>query len=62
MMASWSVLLIICCSGDQIKKNEMRGYVARMGEGRGAYGDLWGSLRRRDPLQELGVGEKIILK
>jgi hypothetical protein len=24
-------------SGDQIKKNEMAGHVARMGEGRGAY-------------------------
>jgi len=30
--------------------------------GKGAYGDLWGSLRGRDPLQELGVGERIILK
>jgi hypothetical protein len=31
-------------------------------ERRGAYGVLWGSLRRRDPLQELDIGERIILK
>jgi hypothetical protein len=37
-------------------------HVARMGERRGAYRVLWGSLRERDHLQELGVGERIILK
>ena len=36
--------------------------MARIGEVGGAYGDLWRSLRGRDPLQELGVGERIILE
>ena len=36
--------------------------MAHIGEGGGAYGDLWGSLRGRDPLQELGIGERIIFK
>ena len=61
-MRSFMVCAPIKCSDDQIKKSKMRGVCGMYGEGRGAYGDLWGSLRRRDPLQEVDVGERIILK
>jgi hypothetical protein len=37
-------------SGDQIKKNEVGGHVARIGEGRGAYRILVGRPEGRRPL------------
>jgi hypothetical protein len=33
-----------------------------MGERRRANRIMWGSLRERDHLQELGIGERVILK
>ena len=38
------------------------GYVACMGDRRGAYRVLVGDLRERDHLQDLGIDERIILK
>jgi hypothetical protein len=46
--------------GDKIKKNEMGGHVARMGE---VYtGFWWGNLRERDNLGDPGIDGRIILR
>jgi hypothetical protein len=47
-----------------IKSRRMRwaGYVARMGEGRGAYRVWLGGLKARDPWEDLGAGGRITLK
>jgi hypothetical protein len=49
--------------GDQIKKNEMGGHVARMGDRRNAYTVLVGRPEGKRPLlEDLGVDGRIILK
>ena len=48
---------------DKIKKNEMGGHVASMGENRGVYTEFWwGNLRERDHLEDPGLNGRIILK
>jgi len=44
------VLLTQYCSGDKIEKNEMGGYVARMGERSGVYRALVGKPKGKRPL------------
>ena len=55
------------CSSNTIMVNKSRrtrraGFVAHMGERRGAYRVLVGSLRERDHLEDTGVDGRIIFK
>ena len=59
-----TVLLTKYYSGNQIEKDEMGGYVARMGERREEVykGFWWGYVRERDNLVDPGVNGRIILR
>jgi hypothetical protein len=48
--------------GDQIKKNEMGGYVTLVGERKGACSVLVGKLRERDHLEDPGIDRRVVLK
>ena len=48
-------------SGDNIEKNEMGGYVARIRDRRGTYRVFMGRSEERDQLEDLDVNERIIL-
>jgi hypothetical protein len=56
------VFLVKYYSGDQIKKYEVGGYVARFRDRRAAYRVLVGDPRERAHLEDLGVDGRIILK
>ena len=49
-------------SVDKIEKNEMGGHVARMGEKLGVYRVLVGKPEGKTPLEDPGVGRRIILR
>lgn len=49
--------LIKCYSGVQIKENVIGRHVTRIGEKKNAYTDLWGSLKEREHIKELGVDD-----
>ena len=57
-----SVLFTTYNSGNQVKKTEKAGHVARMGERRYAYRALMGKPEGRRPLERSGVDGRIILK
>jgi hypothetical protein len=48
--------------GDQIKKPVIGRHVAHTANGRGSSGFWWGDLRERDHLEELSIGESIIVQ
>jgi hypothetical protein len=56
------VFLTHCCSGDQIKKNEMGGECSAYGDKISANRVSVGNLRERDHLGDPGVGGRIILR
>jgi len=50
------------CSGEQIEKNEMMGYIAPTGRGN-VYTGIWcGILRERDILQNRGDNTRVITR
>jgi hypothetical protein len=55
LRASWPLFLTKYFPGDKIMNNEKGGHVVRTGF-------LWGNLRKRDHLGDLGVASIIILK
>ena len=60
--ASWLALLIKHYSGNQIKKNEIRGHVARMVKSSGPYSVMVGKSEKKDNVEDQSIGGRTIFK